>query len=226
MKNSIVLLVVGLMFYTGSAQNNKQEDIALEKDIMEFSKSMGDMSVAALSMYRLVALEGENSTYKDSLAFLYFSSRKYASCFLMSNEVLKRDPKNQALLELKAISLESLGAIGKSLEAFTDLFAISKNNFHGYSLAKLQFSMKKYEEAYITIKEVETLNDSGQYKVTFAINQNHTQQVELLAAIPYLKAGIEIELDKIPEAKLSLQKAIKIQPDFVLAKETLDGLDK
>lgn len=226
MKNSIVLLVVGLMFYTGSAQNNKQEAIALEKEIMEFSKSMGDMSVAALSMYRLVALEGENSTYKDSLAFLYFSSRKYASCFLMSNEVLKRDPKNQALLELKAISLESLGAIGKSLEAFTDLFAISKNNFHGYSLAKLQFSMKKYEEAYITIKEVETLNDSGQYKVTFAINQNHTQQVELLAAIPYLKAGIEIELDKLPEAKLSLQKAIKIQPDFVLAKETLDGLDK
>lgn len=226
MKNSIVLLVVGLMFYTGLAQNSKQEDIALEKEIVGFAKNMGDMSVATLSMYRLVVLEGENSTYKDSLAFIYYSTRKYASCFLMSNEVLKRDPKNQAVLELKAISLESLGAIGKSMEAFKELFAISKNNFHGYSLAKLQFSMKVYEDAYTTIKEVETLNDSGQYKVTFAINQNHTQEVELLAAIPYLKAGIEIELDKIPEAKLSLQKAIKIQPDFVLAKETLDGLDK
>lgn len=226
MKNAFVLLVIGLMFFAGSAQNNKQEDIALEKEIVRFAKNMGDMSVVTQSMYRLVALEGENSTYKDSLTFLYYSSRKYASCFLMSNEVLKRDPKNETVMELKAISLESLGAIDKSMETFKELFAISKNNFHGYSLAKLQLSMKMYEDAYTTIKEVETLNDTGQYQVTFAINQNHTQEIELLAAIPYLKAGIEIELDKLPEAKLSLQKAIKIQPDFVLAKETLDGMAK
>lgn len=224
MKNSFVLFVIGLVFYSGVAQNNKQEAIALEKEIVRMAKDMGDMTVTTLSMYRLMVLEGENSTYKDSLAFMYYSSRKYASCFLMSNEVLKRDPNNQALLELKAISLESLGAIDKSIEAFKDLYAVSKINYHGYSLAKLQLTMKLYDEAYATIKEVESLNDSGKYKVTFSINQNHTQEVELLAAIPYLKALIEIELDKVPEAKTSLEKALKIQSDFVLAKETLDGL--
>ena len=120
------------------------------------------------SMYQLIALEGENSTYKDSLAYIYFSSRKYASCFLMSNEVLKRDPQNKAILELKALSLESLGAIDKSMEAYAKLFAVSKNNYHGYNLAKLQLTMKKYDEAYNTIKKVEALNDSGKYKVTFS----------------------------------------------------------
>jgi len=226
MKNIFVLLVIGSLFYSGQAQNNRQDAIALEKEMVRFAKSMGDVAVTTSSMYRLIALEGDNSTYKDSLTYIYYSARKYASCFLMSNEVLKRDPKNKAVLELKALSLESLGALDKSMEAFKELFAVSNNNFHGYSLAKLQLTMKMYEEAYATIKQVEAINDEGIYKVNFAINQNHTQEVELLAAISYLKALIEIDLDKIPEAKISLEKSLKIQSDFVLAREVLDGLNK
>ena len=100
--------------------------------------------VATYSMYKLIALEGANSTYKDSLAFIYFSSRKYGSCFLMANEVLERDPKNEPILEIKAIALESLGAIDKSLETYAELFELSNNNYHGYTLAKLQLAMKQY----------------------------------------------------------------------------------
>lgn len=222
MKKGIVFTLAVFLFVTGFAQNNNAEAIALEKEIIKSAKKMGDPAVVTSSMYRLIALEGANSTYKDSLAYIYFSSRKYASCFLMANEVLKRDPKNEAVLELKAISLESLGALDKSLEAFQELFDISQNNYHGYNLSKLQLSVKKYEDAYKTIKEVEALNDTGKYKVTFAINKNHTQQIELLAAISYLKALIEEELNRKDEAKANFEKALKIQPEFVLAKEKLD----
>lgn len=223
MKKGIIFTLAAFLYLTGFAQSSKAEAIALEKEIIKSAKKMGDPAVVTSSMYRLVALEGDNSTYKDSLTYIYFSSRKYASCFLMANEVLSRDPKNEAIIELKAISLESLGALDKSLEAFQDLFDISKNNYHGYNLSKLQLSVKKYDEAYKTIEQVEALNDTGEYKVTFAINKNHTQQVELLAAISYLKALIEEELNKKVEAKASFEKALKVQPDFVLAKEKLDA---
>ncbi len=226
MKKGIVFTLAAFLFLTGFAQNSKTEAIALEKEIIKSAKKMGDPAVVTSSMYRLIALEGDNSTYKDSLTYIYFSSRKYASCFLMANEVLTRDPKNEAIIELKAISLESLGALDKSLEAFQDLFDISKNNYHGYNLSKLQLSVKKYDEAYKTIKQVEALNDTGKYKVTFAINKNHNQQIELLAAISYLKALIEEELNRKDEAKASFQKALKIQPEFVLAKEKLDAYNQ
>ncbi len=216
---------MGMIGFSVLAQSGNAEAIKTEKEIIQNAKEMGDPSVAAYSMYKLIVLEGANSTYKDSLAYIYYSSRKYGSCFLMSNEVLKRDPKNQAILELKAISLESLGAIDKSLEAYAELFNLSNNNYHGYSLANLQLAMKQNTEAYATINKVEGLNDSGNYKVTFSINQNHTQQVELLAAIPYLKGVIEEVLEKPTEAKLSYNKALKIQPDFVIAKEKLDLLN-
>jgi len=225
MKKLYSLLFVSMVGFSVMAQSGNAEAIKLEKDLIQNAKAMGDPAVATYSMYKLIALEGANSTYKDSLAYIYYSSRKYGSCFLMSNEVLKRDPKNEAMLELKAISLESLGAIDKSLEVFIELFAQTNNNYHGYNLAKLQLGMKKNDDAYATIKKVEALNDSGNYKVTFNINQNHTQQIELIAAIPYLKGLIEESLENPTEAKLSYEKALKIQPEFVLAKEKRDLLN-
>lgn len=225
MKILYTVLVFVMIGVSAIAQSSKEEAIAIEKKIISKAKRIGDPVVASYSMYKLIALEGENSTYKDSLTYMYYSAGKYGSCFMMANEVLKREPKNQDILELKASSLESLGALDKAMEVFAELFALSNNNYHGYNLSKLQLSIKKFEDAYTTIKKVEGLNDSGKVSVTFSINQTHTQQIELIAAIPYLKGLIEEELDKNEEAKLSYQKALKIQPEFVLAKENLDRLN-
>ncbi|MCK4562104.1 MAG: hypothetical protein KAT78_04290, partial [Flavobacteriaceae bacterium] len=210
---------------TSSFSQSNTEAIKIEKEILKNAKKIGDPSVASSSIYRLIALEGENSTYKDSLAYIYFSSRRYAPCFMITTEVLQRDPKHVEMLEMKGVSLESLGAFDKATEVYKQLFKISKNNFHGYTIAKLQYSIKKYDEAFKTIQEVEKLNDTGKYKVNYIINQNHNQQVELLAAIHYLKGLITIELGQKEVSILSFEKAIKIQPDFVLAKEQLESLN-
>lgn len=225
MKILYTALVIIMMSMSVSAQTSNQEAIAIEKKIIAKAKRIGDPGVAAYSMYKLIALEGDNSTYKDSLTYMYYSARKYGSCFMMASEVLKRDPKNEAMLELKASSLESLGALDKAMETYKELFDLTNNNYHGYNLSKLQLSMNKFEEAYATIKKVEGLNDTGKVQVNFSINQTHTQQIELIAAIPYLKGLIEEELKKNDEAKLSYQKALKIQPEFVLAKEKMDKLN-
>lgn len=220
-----LLSMMLLLASFGFAQNNNAA-INIEKEILKKAKKIGDPSVASSSIYRLIALEGDNSTYKDSLAYIYFSARQYAPCFMIASEVLEREPKHIEMLEMKAISLESLGAIDKAVEEYQKLYDITKINFHGYNVAKLQFSIKKYEDALKTIEKIEKLNDSGKYKVTFTINQNHNQQVELLAAIAYLKGLTATELNQESVAKTSYEKAIKIQPDFILAKEKLETLTK
>ena len=225
-KNNLVLIVSLLVLNIGFAQNSKSEAIAIEKQILKYSKLNSDASVTTNSLYRIIALEGENSTYKDSLAYVYYSTRKYAPSFMVASDVLKRDPKNINMLEIQAVSLETLGAIKKGVESYEKLFAITNNNFHGYSLAKLQYSIKKYDEAFATILKTEKLNDSGNYRVTYAINKTHSQQIELIAAIQYLKGLISIELKKDDIAKISFEKAIKIQPEFVLAKESLEALNE
>ena len=224
MKISYTILLFSMMSISIFAQSSKQEAIAIEKEIIANAKQIGDPNVATYSMYKLIALEGKNSTYKDNLAFIYYSSRKYGSCFMMANQALERDPKNEQMLEIKANSLESLGARDKAMEVYAELFALTNNNYNGYNLARLQLSMNQYDEAYTTIKKVEGLNDTGKVEVNYNINQNHTQKIELIAAIQYLKGLIEEQLNKMDEAKISFGKALKIQPEFVLAKEKLDKL--
>ena len=206
------------------AQADKASDLELEYKVADLAKRIGDPTVVTSTFYRIIALEGESSTYKDSLAYIYFSARKFAPSFLMADEVLQREPEHLEMLEIKAVSLESLGAIDKSAEVYEKLFGLTQNNFHGYSLAKLQYGLKKYQEAYETIKKVEGLNDTGSYKVNFVINQNKTQQVELLGAIPYLKGLIEEELDLKDAAKQSYQKSLTVQPEFILPKNKLEAL--
>jgi tetratricopeptide (TPR) repeat protein len=224
MKRIHTLLLAVLTGVGVFAQADKASDLDLEYKVADLAKRVGDPTVVTSTFYRIIALEGENSTYKDSLAYIYFSARKFAPSFLMADEVLQREPEHLEMLEIKAVSLESLGAIDKSAEVYEKLFGLTQNNFHGYSLAKLQFGLKKYQEAYKTIQKVETLNDTGTYKVNFVINQNKTQQVELLGAIPYLKGLIEEELDLKDAAKQSYQKSLTVQPEFILPKNKLEAL--
>lgn len=215
----MVCLITASVF--GQVNN---EAVAFEKKVLEKAKQYNDISVVKSSMMRLVLLEGENSTYKDSLAFIYFQERAYPSSFIASQEVLKRDPNNVKMLEVQAFSLESIGAYDKAVESFKKLFAKTNNNYYGFSQANLQYVLKDYSGAYATLLQVEKLNDTGNYTVSYAINQTHKQEIELIAAIQYLKGLCAVQLKNNPVAKASFEKALTTQPDFVLAKESLENL--
>ncbi|MFD1315931.1 hypothetical protein [Namhaeicola litoreus] len=215
--------IVMLLFVSAYAQNNA-EAIQLEKKILEKAKDYSDPASVKNSMLKLIVLEGDKSQYKDSLALLYYAERKYGSCFVITQEILKNKPNDIKTLELQSFSLEAIGAYDKAAESFAKLFAQSNDNYHGFSLANLQYVLKRYPESFATIQKVEKLNDTGNYTVSYAINQNHNQEVELIAAIQYLKGLNAAELKQNPVAKTSFEKAITIQPDFVLAKEAIANL--
>jgi tetratricopeptide (TPR) repeat protein len=221
--NKIYFWMVCLITASVFGQVNN-EAVAFEKKVLEKAKQYNDISVVKSSMMRLVLLEGENSTYKDSLAFIYFQERAYPSSFIASQEVLKRDPNNVKMLEVQAFSLESIGAYDKAVESFKKLFARTNNNYYGFSQANLQYVLKDYSGAYATLLQVEKLNDTGNYTVSYAINQTHKQEIELIAAIQYLKGLCAVQLKNNPVAKASFEKALTTQPDFVLAKESLENL--
>ncbi|MDO9595036.1 MAG: hypothetical protein Q7J19_08585 [Lutibacter sp.] len=199
--------------------------VAFEQQKMRQALEFGDKTVAANAMYSIILMEGPKSVYKDSLAYLYFNDRNFISCFLVTNDILKNNPGNLDLLEMNAISLESMGAAEKAVEAYQNLFAKTNNNYHAYKLAGLQFGMNKNEEAYATIKKADKLPDDGKVKITFQVNKNYNQNVDLKAAIAYLEGIIATNLNKNNEAKISFERAIKLFPEFVLAKTKLDALN-
>lgn len=205
------------------AQNSNQ--VELEKGKLKQALMYGDQSTATIMMYNIIALEGEKSAYKDSLAYLYFNRRSYLSCFLATKDALVNNPNSVELLEMSAFSVESIGALDQAIVSFEKLLSVTNNNYHAYKVAVLYFELDKYEEAYSAIKKADTLADTGEVNITFPINKSYNQPVPLKAAIIYLKGLIEQNLNNNTAAKADLQKALALFPEFILAKDALSNLE-
>ena len=221
MKNLVYLLTF-VIATSAVAQTNGVE---IEKQKLKQALTYSDNPAAISSIYGIIALEGAQSTYKDSLAYMYFEARNYLSCFLVANDILTYKPDDTGLIEMTAISLESVGAIDKSAEAYNTLLSKTNNNYHAYKLAGLQLGLKKLDEAYATIQKADQLVDDGNIKVTFQVNTYYTEEVNLKAAIAYLEGVISLNLEKDQEAKLCFERAISIFPEFVLAKNQLSTIE-
>ena len=222
MKNLVYLLTF-VIATSAVAQTNGVE---IEKQKLKQALAYGDKSIALASMYSIIAHEGAQSTYKDSLAYLYFDGRNYLSCFLVANDILRYKPDDTALIEMSAISLETMGALEKSAETYTTLLSKTNNNYHAYKLAGLQLGLKKLDEAYATIKKADQMADTENIKVNFQVNKNYSEDVDLKAAIAYLEGVIALNLEKDEAAISCFERAISIFPEFVLAKNQLSTIEK
>ncbi|UMB61439.1 hypothetical protein MHL31_04345 [Lutibacter sp. A80] len=222
MKNYIFIAV---LLVTTSILAQTTSNLELQQQKIKLALSYNDKEAAASAMYSIIALEGEKSTYKDSLAYMYFNDAKYISSFLVTNDILKYKPDNIELLEMNAISVENMGALDKAIEVYTNLLSKTKNNYHAYKLAGLQVASNNLLEAYKSIKKADLLEDTGKIQVTFQVNKNYNQSVDLKAAIAYLEGIILLNLKKETEAKLSFMRAVNLFPDFVLAKSKLTTLE-
>ncbi|MDT0552300.1 tetratricopeptide repeat protein [Urechidicola vernalis] len=223
MKKSIIAFAL-LISATAMAQN--VTGVALEEAKMKQALKFGDKDVAKGALYNIITMQGETSTYKDTLAYLYFNKRNFLSCFLVTNDILERSPNNLEILEMNAISLESIGAMEKALEGYEKLLATSNRAFHAYKIAGLQFGMNKFDDANTSIKKAAQLPEEPNVKVSFAVNANYTQDVNLRAAIAYLEGLIAVTQEKKTEAIVAFERAEQFFPGFVLAKSQLDKLNE
>lgn len=194
------------------------------KKIVEQSLAYNDAQTAINSMHYIVALEGEKSTYKDSLAITYFNIGNYLSSHLLSKELLEDKNENIQLLEINAVSLQNLGATKDAIEAYETLFSKTKNMAHGYQLAMLQYGIKRLAEAQNTIQQTIQTEDIEKAYIQFAIDKTKNQNVPLKAAAYNLQGLIAFELKDNASAKQAFDQALKIMPEFALATQNANAV--
>lgn len=202
----------------------KQMDMDNHKSIVNQALSYGDLQTAISSMHHILALEGPESTYKDSLTYAYFRIGKFDSSELLSKQLLQKKPNDVGLLEINAISLSRLNANKEAINSFEKLFLSTKNMSHGYQLATLQYSIKRLAEAQATITKTlqcEALEDAY---IQFPAGDNQVQKVPLKAAAFNLFGIIAFESKNNTVASQAFDEALNILPEFVVAKENKAAL--
>lgn len=228
-KLTIIIFAVSLTYQMVNAQKLTKETLKAEKieqhkAIVKQALTYNDAPTAINSLHHIIAMEGENSTYKDSLAIVYYNTGRYSSSHLLSKELLAKEPNNLQLLEINAVSLQQLGAVKEAIDAYETLFAKTNNMAHGYQLAMLQYNIKRLAEAQLTVGKALACEELENAMLQFPIDKTQAQNVPLKAAAHNLQGLISFELKQYDEASNAFAKALEIMPEFALATQNANAV--
>ena len=229
MKKTILFSIGILVMLTACTEVSQKVDVSVsDKNIYNRALRFGDATTAVNSLYRLIESDEANSTYLDSLALIYFQVGMFPQSELVCEEIIAKDAGKDGILEMLAVSQTAQGKILPAIESYEKLVPVSKNVFHTYKLAELQYRIKRLAEAYANVQAAEQLPSNEQDKINFTIDQNQVQSVGLRAAIYNLKGVIEQALitDNPDAAIASFEKALELEPEFIVAKNNLQSMTK
>ena len=208
-----------------TVESLKKSELSNYKKVVSQSLIYRDAQTAINGMHLIIALEGKNSVYKDSLAIVYYQSKNYLSGHLLAKELLIRKPNDIKLLEINAICLHQLSATKEAIGAYEKLFSKTNNMMHGYQLAYLQYyGIKRLAEARETITKTLISKEQKDLTIPFPVDKTKSQNVPLKAAVYNLQGNIAFDLKENINALNAFTEALKIMPEFVIAKQNNDAI--
>lgn len=209
-----------------SVANKDTASYRIERSIYLNALKYSDLAVAKNAVYKMIALNPADQSLKDSLLFIYFNAGSFGQSILLCRELLAVDASRSNILEIKAVSEQNLGMVKEALESYEKLFVQSKSIYHQYQIAVLQYQIKRFGECNANLNEIIKNEKATSEKVTITISQQENQQVILKAAALNILGVMNLEGKRDDEAKANFAEALKIQPDFVLAKNNLTLTEK
>ncbi len=233
MKKAIITIALGLIINGIYAQKNAAD---LHKGMFATAMQHRDIGSAIMAGNYVVTLEGDKSTYLDSLAYLYLAANQVQSCQIVCERILKNDAEKLSIVELKGRCLIAENRVFDAIAAYEMLFKKTNDIAFGFALARLQYTGKRLAEALATTNKALILKgeDDKQAKMSVAEvagNKGQTQPIFIKAALHNLRGLIVYDLDpnvNKKEAATCFEEALKLEPTYILAKqnkETLASID-
>lgn len=226
---SLVLAVSGFLFAqkkttpSTSSCNDLPKDKLFEHYHAVYNQAVkyNDLVVAREAIFNMLILKPERTGLKDTLTYIYYNSNNYVQVILTGKEILESAPDKAEIIELVAVSQQNLGLLKEALESFEKLFSISKDTYHQYNIASLQYMLKRYGECSESLNAILGSADTSGV-VTISDGKSDSQQVPIKAAAFNMRGVIALEINQPDVAKQNFEKALQLFPEFVLAKNNLE----
>lgn len=232
-----ILLITCIFIYTfgftqkNNVQNNTNTNsdngYAIKEKVFREALKYADLTVAKSALFEMIALKPTEKTLKDSLALIYINLGQPQQAILLSREILQNDPTNIAMLEVKAIAQQSIGMTKEALVDYETLFSKQKNIFHLYQIATLQYDLKRMAECNASLDQIISAQDVEKQQINVGTGQqnNAQQKISLKAAALNVKGVLAMDLNEINIAKQCFTEALKLNQDFVLARNNMQYIE-
>lgn len=208
--------------------NSADNGYGIKEKVFREALKFGDLVVAKSALYEMIALKPAEKTLKDSLALVYINLGQPQQAILLTRDILAENPTNLGMLEVKAIAQQSIGMSKEALADYENLYGKQKNIFHLYQIATLQYDLKRIAECNSSIDQLLNSPDADKKEMAIGVggNRGEQQKVFLKAAALNIKGVLAMDLNEIAIAKTCFDEALKLNPDFVLAKNNAEFLQK
>lgn len=185
----------------------------------------GDQDVARDALYDLIIENPQNDSLIFKLAYDYYETQKYIPAVLVSQQLLARNPKNTAALEISAVGYETMGVPDRALQSYESLYLLTNTIGTLYKMAFLQYELKRFTESLTSIDILLANKELDSAKVVFNDAENKQKEYPMKVAVLNLKGLLQQEHfgDKVA-AKKTFEEALAIAPDFVAAMKNLAKL--
>lgn len=197
-----------------------------ELKVYHLAISFSDYEVAKNSMFSLIAKYPSRIDYLDSLARIYFAMGAYPQALGAADIVLKSQPDNQQILELSAICQNAMKNEKEALSIYEKLYGKTNSVYHLYQIAVLQYSLQRNGECSKSIETILADKNAMTEKIQISYDEQNAQSVPLAAAAYNLRGVLSRNLKENEKAKSDFNEALKIFPEFQLAKNNLEMMNK
>ena len=224
MKKILITLFLTMVLLTSTV---RAQDFDTQMKVYATALKYYDLNVAISALYNAMAVKPDRKDLRDSLALLYFAGERYGQAYTLGEEILKENPKRNDILEMVAVSKQSLGLIKDALADYEKLFAAEpKQVFYLYQIATLQYQLKRYGECVASLDQIIANEASAKQNVNIRNSNNTSQSVPMKAAALNVKGIVAMDLNQDANAKEFFNQALQLFPDFALAKGNLATLSQ
>ena len=183
-----------------------------------------DYATATTKLYDIMAFYPQDDSLKMDLAMLYYQRQMYPSALLVAIDVTKINPNYTEALELMGICYENLGLKDKSLESYEKLYLSTNDVRFLYKTIFLQYDLKRFKECIANSEILLESDKADEYTVDFKVSETETKPFSYRVSVTNVLGLAHKEIGNIDIAKGYWNKALELAPDFIFAKQNLEGL--
>lgn len=220
MKKTIFTFLMAISFVA----NAQTSFLSQHKTVFSQSLRAGDITTAIQAANYIVAADIKSS-YRDSLAILYYNANKLDAAYFWAVDVLKQKPKDMSMLEIRAASLKFSNQAIPAIEAYSQLFSLKKDAVYGYELMNLQYGVQRLLECTSVAEQtLKIAKIDSNLVMNYTIDGKTKRQTPLKAAIFNLYGLALGDLKKLPEAEQAFEQALQLDKEYALAQKNLENI--
>ena len=225
-----ILVCCGLILSVSCKDSHDKHikfEIEHETKLYHQAIKFGDVGTAIHAMQSLLVWDSTKKDYYDTLALLYFHSQNYPQAIQSAQVILDKQPDNIKLLQIVAHSCQYLGRQDLAIPYFTKVADKQPGPAINYEIASCYFFARDFKKVTSYIDKIMADKSSDTVKVNITFNQGHDQQdVPVKAACYNLLGTLAMNVNIKDQALTNYKNALKIFPDFELAKQNIDYIEK